>query len=169
MRLKPESKRMGGNPADASDAALREHERELRGMLRGIITADPGVRHGELLGRLGAAEDAAAGALAALEGEGAISSRMEGGSKRYYPGGMRLVAPSDALTGLQRLILKTVQSKEGLSPGMVADMLGIPKSAVKRQTERMVELKVLRLEKRLLGARFFLGAGPEGAGPDERE
>jgi len=167
LRLKPKSKDMSGKPADASDAALREHERELRGMLRGVITADPGVRHLELLGRLGAADEAAADALAALEGEGAIRSRMEGDSKRYYPGGMKLVAPTEALTGLQRLILKTVQSKEGLSPGMVAGLLGIPKGAVKRQTERMVELKVLRLEKRLLGARFFLGTGTEAAGPDE--
>lgn len=169
MRLRPRTRDTGGKPADASDAALREHERELRGMLRGIITADPGVRHVELLGRLGAAEEAAARALAALEGEGAIRSRMEGDTKRYYPAALKLVAPSGALTGIQRLILKIVQSNEGLSPGRVADLVGIPKSAVKRQTGRMVELKVLRLEKRLLGARFFLGAGPEGAGTDERK
>jgi predicted transcriptional regulator len=169
LRLKPRTRDMSGTPADAKDAASRKQAREMRGMLRGIITADPGVHHVELFGRLGAAVEAAAGLLQALEGEGAIRSRLEGDTKRYYPGGMKLVAPTEALTGLQRLILKTVQSNEGQSPGMVAKLLGVPKSAVIRQTGRLVELKVLRLERSLWGTRFYIGSEPECDGPNESE
>jgi len=160
---------MSGTPAGTKDDASRQQVRETRGILRGIITADPGVRHVELLGRLGTTGEEASGLLQALEEEGAIRSRVEGGSKRYYPGGMKLVAPAEALTGLQRLILKTVQSNEGLGPGMVAGLLGIPRSAVRRQAGRMVELKALRLERSLWGTRFYIGSEPECDGPNESE
>jgi len=152
-------------PPGAGDEALRMKSREFRGLLRGIIAADPGVTREDLLARLGPEGAADAGLLQALEGEGAIRSREQGASKRYYPGRMKLVAPPGSLTGLQMLILKAVQSSEGQSPGRIAKYLEIPKSAVDRQMGRLVTLKVLRAERHLWGTRLFLGEDPGGLGP----
>ena len=155
-------------PQDAGSGKARYDERELRGMLRGIIRADPGVAHEVLLRRLGDLGDGADAALSTLEAERMIRSLDEGDIRRYYPAGLPAAA-TGTLTGLQMLILRTVQCNEGQSTRKVAGLLEIPASAVERHARKMAEIHLLRLDRGILGSRCYLWDMALAASGDEGE
>jgi DNA-binding MarR family transcriptional regulator len=131
-------------------------DNELRGMIRGVIKADPGIHYNELVRQIKAANGTVAYHLMTLEREGIIKSRRDGVLRRFYPGEMRLLEIPVRLTGVQLLILKTIQRQEGLNQRKVAEALDIPYLTVHRHINKMVSLKVLRLEKAGISTRCFV-------------
>jgi DNA-binding transcriptional ArsR family regulator len=131
-------------------------DNELRGMIRGFIKADPGIHYNELVRQIKAANGTVAYHLMTLEREGIIKSRRDGVLRRFYPGEMRLLEIPVRLSGVQLLILKTVQRQEGLNQRKVAEALDIPYLTVHRHINKMVRLKVLRLEKAGISTRCFV-------------
>ena len=131
-------------------------DNELRGMIRGAIGADPGIHYNELVRQINVANGTVAYHLMTLEREGIIKSRRDGVLKRFYPGEMRLLEIPVRLTGLQLLILRTVQRQEGLNQRMMADIVELPYLTVHRQINRMAEMGVLRLDKRGISTRCFV-------------
>ena len=140
-------------------------DNELRGMIRGYICADPGIHFNELLHRLKLGNGAAVHHLQALEREGIIRSIRDGSLKRFYPGEMRTVDMPLRLSGMQKLILQTVQRQEGLSQVRIAALLDASYLTVHRHIARMVGMGVLRLERHGMGTRCYLANGSaEGTG-----
>jgi predicted transcriptional regulator len=131
-------------------------DNELRGMIRGFIAADPGIHLNELLHRLRIGNGAAVHHLLALEREGIIRSRRDGPLKRFYPGEMRTVDMPLRLSGLQKLILETVQRQEGLSQVRIASLIDASYLTVHRHINKMAEMGVLRLERSGMGTRCYL-------------
>jgi len=134
-------------------------DNELRGMIRGYILADPGIHFNELLHRLKLGNGAAVHHLLTLEREGIIRSQRDGALKRFYPGEMRLVDLPLRLSGLQKLILQTVQRQEGLSQVRIASLLDASYLTVHRHISKMVKLGVLRLERQGMGTRCYIANG----------
>ena len=69
------------------------------------------------------------------------------------------------LSGMQKLILQTVQRQEGLSQVRIAALLDASYLTVHRHIARMVGMGVLRLERHGMGTRCYLANGSaEGTG-----
>ena len=136
-------------------------DNELRGMIRGYIYADPGIHFNELLHRLKLGNGAAVHHLQTLEREGIIRSRRDGSLKRFYPGEMKLVDLPLRLSGLQKLILQTVQRQEGLSQSKVAGLVDVPYLTVHRHIRKMERMGLLRLERNGITVRCYLANGGE--------
>jgi predicted GH43/DUF377 family glycosyl hydrolase/DNA-binding MarR family transcriptional regulator len=131
-------------------------DHELRGMLRGVILADPGIHYNELVRQIKAGNGTVAYHLSTLEREGIIKSRRDGVLKRFYPGEMRLVTLPVRLNGVQLLILRSIQKQEGLSQRNVAAGLDIPYLTVHRHINKMVKMGVLRLDKKGITTKCYV-------------
>lgn len=143
-------------------------DNELRGIIRGYIGADPGIHYNELVRLINVAKGTVAYHLTTLEREGVIKSRRDGVLKRFYPGEMKLLEIPVRLSGVQLLILRTVQRQEGLSQSKVAAALDLPYLTVHRQINKMVGLGVLRLDKWGISTRCFVEETWKGYDTEKR-
>jgi predicted transcriptional regulator len=139
-------------------------DNEPRGMIRGCIISDPGIRYNEIQRRCGLGNGKAAYHLQALEREGIIRSRSDGRLRRFYPAEMRLVDAPVRLDRLQRLIFDFLRERDGLSQREIAGALGISTPTVSRNMKRMAEMGVVRLERRGITVRCFVAELKEQTG-----
>jgi hypothetical protein len=132
-------------------------DNETRGFIKGFVYADPGIHFNEILRRAKLGNGTAAHHLAMLEREGIISSLSDGYLKRFYPADMKLMDLPLRLKKVERLILETVRESEGLSQREIARILEISESTVNRHARRLAEAGLLRLERRGMMIKCYLG------------
>lgn len=135
------------------DAAL---DHETRGMIRGVIIADPGIHYSEIIRRLDLRNGTAAYHLQTLEREGIIKSRNDGRFRRFYPAEMKFIGSHLRPTKLQKIILETVQEKEGMSQIDIAKTLDISYAIVHREIKRMSHIGMIRLQRHGISMKCFL-------------
>lgn len=135
------------------DAAL---DHETRGMIRGVIIADPGIHYSEIIRRLDLRNGTAAYHLQTLEREGIIKSRSDGRFRRFYPAEMKFIGSHLRPTKLQKIILETVQEKEGMSQIEIAKTLDISYAIVHREIKRMSLIGMIRLQRHGISMMCFL-------------
>jgi hypothetical protein len=132
-------------------------DNETRGFIKGFVYADPGIHFNEILRRAKLGNGTAAHHLAMLEREGIIASLSDGYLKRFYPAGMKLMELPLRLKKVERLILETVRESEGLSQREIAKILEISESTVNRHARQLAAAGLLRLERRGMMIRCYLG------------
>jgi WD40 repeat protein/DNA-binding MarR family transcriptional regulator len=135
------------------DAAL---DHETRGMIRGCIIADPGIHYSEIIRRLDLRNGTAAYHLQTLEREGIIKSRNDGRFRRFYPSEMKFIGSHVRPTKLQKIILETIQEKEGPSQIDIAKTLDISYAIVHREIKRMALIGMIRLQRHGISMKCFL-------------
>jgi WD40 repeat protein/predicted transcriptional regulator len=135
------------------DAAL---DHETRGMIRGCIIADPGIHYSEIIRRLDLRNGTAAYHLQTLEREGIIKSRSDGRFRRFYPADMKFIGSHIRPTKLQKIILETIQEKEGLSQIDIAKTLDISYAIVHREIKRMTLIGMIRLHRHGISMKCYL-------------
>jgi WD40 repeat protein/DNA-binding MarR family transcriptional regulator len=135
------------------DAAL---DHETRGMIRGCIIADPGIHYSEIIRRLDLRNGTAAYHLQTLEREGIIKSRNDGRFRRFYPSEMRFIGSHIRPTKLQKIILETIQEKEGSSQIELAKTLDISYAIVHREIKRMALIGMIRLQRHGISMKCYL-------------
>ena len=135
------------------DAAL---DHETRGMIRGCIIADPGIHYSEIIRRLDLRNGTAAYHMQTLEREGIIKSRSDGRFRRFYPADMKFIGSHIRPTKLQKIILETIQEKEGLSQIDIAKTLDISYAIVHREIKRMALIGMIRLHRHGISMKCYL-------------
>lgn len=119
-------------------------ESEVRGMLRGMILAQPGVHYRWLKRNSGKSNGTVAYHLRKLEAEGEIRSERDGILKRYYP-----VKKTKRLRplSLQRAILDVLKSNPGTSQIEIAYLLDESKQNIYYHIKKLIQEGSILMEK----------------------
>jgi len=131
-------------------------DNETRGMIRGCISTEPGIHYNEIMRHLKLSNGAAAHHLSMLERQGLIKSRSDGYLKRFYPAETRMVDLPQTIKKIEKLILETVQERQGLSQREIAGILEISESTVNRHARQLADMGLLRLERQGMMVKCYL-------------
>jgi predicted transcriptional regulator len=117
----------------------------LRGKIHGYIIANPGEHYNQIKDALCLNNGSLAYHLRVLEREGYVKSLREGVYKRFYPASATM--PADRLTPMERLIIREIKDKVGITQKEIAERIEESPQVVNYHIKNMESKGVVRLER----------------------
>ncbi|MFH0816091.1 MAG: PKD domain-containing protein [Methanobacteriota archaeon] len=143
-------------PLYAKMKETTEQDMYMRGKIHGYILANPGEHYNAIKRALDINNGSLAYHLHHLEKEGGIKSMKYGVLKRFYPKEMLVPnAGPDSLSEAQKMILRKIRETPGISQKDIAALLGISASTINYHVDRMIDLAVVRRERKGMTVRYY--------------
>lgn len=132
-----------------------------RGRIYGLVESNPGIHYTLIKKRLGVGNGTLTYHLSTLQREGFIRSEWDGLYKRFYPAQMPYSKRGDVeLTPVQKEILELIKKTPSISQKEICHSTGLSKRVVSYHISKMVEAKLVRVEKRGKGCHCYPSERP---------
>jgi len=141
-------------------------DNKTRGKIKRWVFKAPGIHFNEIVRRLRLGNGETAHHLTTLEREGFVWSRSDGRLRRFYPREMAHLEAPPSLSRTEKLILRTVRERRGVSQGEISRLLRIPYATINRHVNKLAVEGFLRLERHGMTIKCFTANGkpPETTG-----
>lgn len=134
-------------------------DNEIRGMIRGYVTANPGDHFAAMREALRLKNGTLAYHLTVLEKERIVKSIRDGKFRRIFPSGMK-ISETSFPSRIEEMILEIIGGTPGITLKDIASLLGVSSPTASYHIRKLKEMNLIRTERKGISVRHHLQEGP---------
>ncbi|MFQ6060973.1 MAG: winged helix-turn-helix transcriptional regulator, partial [Thermoplasmata archaeon] len=134
-------------------------DNEIRGMIRGYVTANPGDHFAAMREALRLKNGTLAYHLTVLEKEKIVKSIRDGKFRRFFPSEMK-ISETSFPSKIEEMILEIVRGTPGITLKDIASLLGVSSPTASYHIRKLKEMNLIRTERKGISVRHHLQGGP---------